>query len=168
MSWTKFLSIIIFAVFFGLLEAAVVVYLRSLFDLQSLHPLTDLTKQDVAISFKVITFLKPHLSALIMGGQKILMVELWRELATLTMLATVAIAVGENFRQRLAYFFLSFGVWDIFYYIFLKFFINWPQTLFDLDIFFLIPVAWIGPVLTPLIISSLLIITAVFILEKRR
>ncbi|MBI4037303.1 hypothetical protein HY385_02670 [Candidatus Daviesbacteria bacterium] len=168
MNWTKFLSVLVFGIFFGLVEAAIVIYLRSFFDLQSIHPLTDLTKQDIAISFKAIAFLKPHLSVLIMGSQKILMVELWRELATLVMLVSLAIAVGENFRQRLAYFFLSFGMWDIFYYIFLKFFLNWPNTLFDTDVFFLIPVAWIGPVLTPLIISSLLIITSVFILEKRK
>ena len=46
---------------------------------------------------------------------------------------------------------LQFCIWDIFYYVFLKFLIGWPESLLTWDVLFLIPVTWTGPVLSPLI-----------------
>jgi len=53
---------------------------------------------------------------------------------------------------------------DIFYYVFLKIFINWPESLMTMDILFLLPVPWVGPVIAPLILSFLMILLALLIL----
>ena len=42
---------------------------------------------------------------------------------------------------------MAFGIWDIFYYVFLKIIYDWPKSLFDWDILFLIPLPWWGPVI---------------------
>lgn len=83
--------------------------------------------------------------------------ELGRELATLVMLLTVGWVAGKRFQSRLGFAVFAFGVWDIFYYIWLKVFIGWPQTLLDPDLLFLIPLPWWGPVLAPVLIAALMI-----------
>jgi hypothetical protein len=85
-------------------------------------------------------------------------VEVAREAATLLMLLTVGILAGHSWRSRLGYFALAFGVWDIFYYVFLKVICGWPHSVMDWDILFLIPLPWWGPVLAPVLISLLLIL----------
>lgn len=84
--------------------------------------------------------------------------EMMREAATMVMLFTVGILAGRNWRSRLAYTSLAFGVWDIFYYVFLKVMCGWPHSLFDWDILFLLPLPWWGPVLAPVSIAGLMII----------
>ena len=61
-------------------------------------------------------------------------------------------------------FLFIFGVWDIFYYVWLKTLLNWPQNLFTWDILFLIPVTWVAPVLAPALVSIVMIIMAISIL----
>jgi hypothetical protein len=85
-------------------------------------------------------------------------VELWREAATLVMLATVGMLAGRTWRRRLGYSALAFGVWDIFYYVFLRIMSGWPRTLLDWDILFLLPLPWWGPVLAPVSIALLMIV----------
>src|SRR5512139_1159051 len=46
--------------------------------------------------------------------------ELVREIATLVMLAAVGWLAGRTWRGRLGYASLTFGCWDILYYVFLK------------------------------------------------
>jgi hypothetical protein len=58
-------------------------------------------------------------------------------------------------------------VWDIFYYVWLKIFINWPMSIFEWDILFLIPVTWLGPVLAPVVCSFTMTILAFAILKYR-
>ena len=43
------------------------------------------------------------------------------------------------------------------YYLALQLLLDWPPSLFTWDILFLIPVAWTGPVLAPLVVSLTLI-----------
>ncbi len=108
----------------GFLEAIVVVYVRELY-----YP--------DGFNFP----LKP------MPGW-LIAVELVRELCTLLMLGGCGLDFRQEYLfQRLAVFLFIFGVWDIFYYIGLKIFLNWPESLFTWDILFLIPITWIGPVL---------------------
>ncbi|HEU5122888.1 MAG TPA: hypothetical protein VFW05_02360 [Verrucomicrobiae bacterium] len=97
-------------------------------------------------------------------------VELIRELATMVMLLTVGILAGRRWRARLGYAAIAFGVWDIFYYVFLKVMCDWPNSLLDWDVLFLIPLPWWGPVLAPVLISVLLIVwgTLVSRFETRR
>src|SRR4051794_34829174 len=86
------------------------------------------------------------------------MAEFVRELATLVMLLTVGILAGRNWRSRLGFSAVAFGVWDIFYYVFLKVMCDWPRSVLDWDILFLIPMPWWGPVLAPVPIAMLLIL----------
>ena len=95
-------------------------------------------------------------------------VELGREAATLIMLAAVARMAAPSGWGRFACFAFLFGVWDIGYYVWLKVLLDWPESLLTWDILFLIPVAWIGPVLAPVLISLLLIggsLWAMYLLE---
>jgi hypothetical protein len=84
--------------------------------------------------------------------------ELVREAATLIMLLTVGILAGRNWRSRWGYALIAFGVWDIFYYVFLIPLTGWPNSLLDWDILFLLPLPWWGPVLAPVLIASLMIV----------
>jgi hypothetical protein len=83
--------------------------------------------------------------------------EMVREAATLVMLLAVGFLAGRTWRARIGYFAIAFGVWDIFYYVFLKIICGWPHSLLDWDILFLLPLPWWGPVLAPVLISLLLI-----------
>ena len=123
----KFFAITLFAIAMGYLESAVVVYLREIF-----YP--------EGFSFPLKT----------MSG-RIATTEIFREFATILMLAAIGFLAGKNSIQRFAIFLYAFGIWDIFYYVFLKLLIGWPESFFTWDILFLIPVTWVGPVLAPVI-----------------
>lgn len=84
--------------------------------------------------------------------------EMIREIATLLMLLAVGMLAGKTRRSRLAYSIIAFGIWDIFYYIFLIPISGWPQSLLDWDILFLVPLPWWGPVLAPVSIAILIVI----------
>ena len=92
------------------------------------------------------------------------LIEIGREAMTMVMLVAIAALAGRNFWQRLAFFMMSFGIWDIFYYVWLKVFLNWPVSLLSWDILYLIPVPWTGPVLAPVLVSLVMIFSAFFIL----
>jgi hypothetical protein len=85
-------------------------------------------------------------------------VEIVREAATLAMLLAVGTLAGSTWRTRLAYTAVAFGAWDILYYVFLRIICDWPQSLFDWDILFLLPLPWWGPVLAPICIASLIVV----------
>ena len=85
-------------------------------------------------------------------------VELWREAATLIMIATLGVLAGRTWRRRAGYAALAFGAWDILYYVFLRLMSNWPRTLLDWDILFLLPLPWWGPVLAPVSIALVMIL----------
>jgi hypothetical protein len=84
-------------------------------------------------------------------------IEIGREAATLVMLLGVAMLAGTERWERFLAFCVSFGVWDIFYYVWLWVLIGWPPSLLTWDVLFLIPVPWTGPVLAPVIVSVLLV-----------
>ena len=85
-------------------------------------------------------------------------VELVREAATMVMLLTVGALAGRTWRTRLAYTAIAFGVWDIFYYVFLRVISGWPRSPLDWDVLFLLPLPWWGPVLAPVGIALLMIV----------
>jgi len=134
-----FLWITIFAIAMGFLETAVVIYMRAL-----LYP--------NGFAFP----LAPIPSSLAL-------VEVLREAATLIMLIGIGIIAGKNAISRFAWFLYTFAIWDIFYYVFLKMLINWPESLMTWDILFLIPTTWVGPVITPVIVSLTMILLAILI-----
>jgi hypothetical protein len=132
----------LFAVAMGFLEAAVVVYLRLHFYPHGFaFPLSDIPKG-------------------------ILVVEVIREVATIVMLAAVGWIAGRNPLCRFAYFSITFGLWDIFYYVFLKLTLDWPASLFTDDILFLIPLPWVSPVLAPVLVSLCLITAGIAVVHR--
>jgi hypothetical protein len=126
---------VIFAIAMAWVESAVVYYLRTMID--RINPY------------------QPAPLPLI-GGLGT--AELVREAATLLMLLTLGILAGNSWRSRLGYAAIAFGVWDIFYYIFLKVMCGWPNSLLDWDILFLLPLPWWGPVIAPISIAILMIL----------
>ena len=133
----SYFTLIIFAVAMGLLEAIVVVYVRELYYPEGFaFPLQ-------ALPARLIT------------------IEIIRELCTLLMLGSISWLSGKTLLQRLSVFLFTFGVWDIIYYIGLKLFLGWPESVLTWDILFLIPITWIGPVLAPIICSIVMILMAI-------
>jgi len=157
----KLFFLILFGIAFGFVEAAVVFYLRLLLHYNSGY-LQDGYKVLLNIGF--IAFVYP--SKPILQTAQVTLAETVREFATIIMLISVSYLSAKYLLQRVGAFLISFALWDIFYYVFLRLLTGWPKSLFDTDIYFLIPVAWIGPIITPLIISSLLFIlgTALYVL----
>ncbi|HYM49147.1 MAG TPA: hypothetical protein VET65_01110 [Candidatus Limnocylindrales bacterium] len=76
--------------------------------------------------------------------------EATREVATLVMLATVAILAGRDWWERAAALLWAFGIWDATYYAGLEILTQWPPSLTTQDVYFLLPVPWGGPVWVPL------------------
>lgn len=132
--WNRWWLVVVYAMAMAWVESAVVFYLRSM--------------------IKRIDPYQPDPLPVIGGFAP---VELTRELATLVMLVAVGMLAGRNWRTRIGYAVMAFGIWDIFYYVFLKIICGWPHSLLDWDILFLLPMPWWGPVLAPLLISLLLV-----------
>ena len=102
---------------------------------------------------------------LVLWPQDLLLVEMGREFCTVIILATAAILVAGTRWSRLAWFMYIFGVWDIFYYVWLALLEGWPPSLFTLDLLFLLPVPWAGPVIAPVVVSLGLMISAALIIK---
>ena len=131
-----YLPLLVFSVSMGLLEAIVVVYIRELYYPDGFRfPLKELPPWLIAV-------------------------EWIREITTLLMLGSVAWITGKRFLKRLSAFLYLFGIWDIVYYLGLKIFLDWPESLLTWDILFLIPFAWVGPVLAPVLCSIMMILMA--------
>ncbi len=147
-TFSRFLIVVLFAVAFAYIESAVVVYLRAIFYPEGFtFPLKDLLKVDPAQKYLVLT-------------------EVGREAATVVLMLTACILFGRNRRQRFAFFIAIFAVWDIFYYVWLKVLLDWPASIMDWDILFMIPAIWASAVLYPLIISAIMLAFAVVILHR--
>ena len=141
----RWLVVVLYAIAMAWVEAAVVLYLRTLtnrLDPYQRGPLP------------LIDILTPA--------------ELIREVATMVMLATVGWLAGRTLRARLAYFLIAFGVWDIFYYVFLRPLTGWPRALLDWDVLFLVPLPWWGPVAAPMSIAALMILWGTLVTESER
>jgi hypothetical protein len=154
-------ALLLFGISFGYLEAAVVVYLRAIYDpiRQRIHP--ERRPNDL---FPLIT--QDQLLAAGPENEQRLIIELGREVATIAMLAGFALVMGRNFNERMAAFAVTFGLWDISFYVFLKIMIHWPESLNTWDILFLIPLPWIGPVLAPVLVSAALIVCGLISLSR--
>jgi hypothetical protein len=127
---TRWAIVIGFAIAMAWVEAASVFYIRALVDRIEPYQANPLPIDDT------------------LGN-----VELWREAATLVMIGTLGMLAGRTWRRRAGYAAIAFGVWDIFYYVFLRLISGWPRTLLDWDILFLLPLPWWGPVIAPVSIA---------------
>ena len=83
----------------------------------------------------------------------LVVVEVWREAATIVMLTGAAAALGRSWRERIAAFLWTFAWWDLTYYATLWLFVRWPGSVATLDVLFLIPTSWIAPVWFPIAVS---------------
>ena len=133
----------VYAIAMAFLETVIVIYLRKLYYPQG-------------FIFPLKGFI----------DHQILSIEWIRELFTLIMLACVGILAGRSKYEKGAYFIHSFAIWDIFYYVWLKVILNWPSSLLTWDLLFLIPWAWVGPVLAPLICSVTMLVLAYIIISR--
>ena len=141
----RWLVVATYAAAMAWVESAVVYYLRTLID-------------------RIVPYQPNPLP--IVGGLG--PVEFAREAATLVMLLTVGILAGRTWRARLGYLLVAFGVWDIFYYVFLKLMCGWPRGLLDWDILFLLPLPWWGPVLAPVLIALFMIAWGTLVTQFER
>ena len=74
------------------------------------------------------------------------------------MLIGIGIIAGRSRSERFGMFIYAFGWWDLFYYVFLKLLIGWPDSLLTWDILFMLPTIWVGPVLAPCLNSLIMIL----------
>jgi hypothetical protein len=139
----RWLLVVVFAIGMAWMESATVYYLRVMVDRLDPYQANPLPMHGI---------LGP--------------VELVREAATLVMLLTVGMLAGRTARTRLGYTAIAFGVWDVFYYVFLKVIYDWPASLFDWDVLFLIPLPWWGPVLAPIAIAALMIVWGTLVSQR--
>jgi hypothetical protein len=123
----------IFAVAFGFVEAAVVVYLRA-----------------------ATGFLPgPHDESLVAFPASLYRIECFREAATMIMLGGIALLTAHNTKDKVVAFLWTFAFWDIFYYVWLRLAIGWPGSFIASDVLFLIPVPWVAQVWFPILVSGL-------------
>lgn len=159
LSLRKKLTIVTFALAFGFVEAAVVVYLRAASGqlpgyngtLAEVRRLSATTHQQ-AQSYAPLP-------------QSLLTIEILREAATMLMLVCIALLAASRKRERWASFLLAFAIWDITYYAGLWATVGWPASFKDTDVLFLIPVPWVAQVWYPLAVSLL---TVLAVLSAKR
>jgi len=135
------IMVTLFSMAMGYLESAVVVYMREI-----LYP--------AGFDFPLAPI-----------EMNLAITEIIREAATLIMLLAIGLVAGKSSAEKFAWFLYSFAIWDIFYYIFLKLLIGWPESLLTWDILFLIPVTWLGPVITPVIVALTMILLALVLMH---
>lgn len=122
--------LLLFVVAMAYVESAVVVYLREIY-----YPR--------GFAFPIVII-----------PDRMAGIEVGREVATILMLVGAGILAGIDRWERFLFFCLAFSVWDILYYVWLRIFIGWPDTLLAWDVLFLIPVPWVAPVLAPVLVSA--------------
>ena len=136
----------VYALAMGYLEAVVVYYIR--YALGDIHATASVASA-VALRFP--------------WG-----IEMTREVATLVMLATVALLAGREWRERAAALLWAFGIWDATYYLGLEILAQWPSSIITQDVYFLLPVPWGGPVWVPLLADALMAVLASWLVFGRR
>jgi hypothetical protein len=146
-SWIRLAVVAVWAIAFALVEAMVVYYLRRIFALQ----------YDTGFTPTGFHFPRDYLPY-----------EQAREAATMVMLLAVGYVAGRTWWQRSAYWLFAFGVWDIFYYVWLYVLLRWPSSLGTRDLLFLMPGEWWAPVWVPVVASCVFIAAAITILARSR
>ena len=133
----RFLLLALFGIAMAHFEGVVVVYLRKILG---------------------IIDSESNIESLKKFPKRYIFIEKTREIATIIMLATLALLVGESWLDKIIVFLWTFAFWDLFYYLSLYILIKWPPSFTTIDVLFLIPRPWIAPVWFPIGISSITII----------
>ena len=132
----------IFALAFGWIEAAAVVYLREIY----------LGAVNVVPGFQFpLVSIPAHLVS----------VEIVREGCTLLVLGTVAWLAGRR-ADRMGTFLLTFGIWNLAYYGVLRLALGWPDSLTTWDILFLIPLPWVA-VWAPATLAGIFVVVGTYL-----
>ena len=158
--WGRLFWWTIYAAAFGYVEALVVVYIRRLTGMAPGLDYHDLW------AAKHLAWNGP---AILVEMQRlgVYKTEYGREIATLLLLLGPAMAAGKTGRERLALYLYTFAVWDETYYLWLKLWTGFPRSLTATDIYFLVPIAWYGPVWFPVVVvMPLLIAFSLWLLRR--
>jgi len=144
----RVIAAMVLAVSLGYIEAAVVVYLRAIIEpVREMHYPDTVDEVVPALTIEQLEQAPRPLTHL-------LATEVGREMTPIVVLLAVAWGMARTWRQFAGLFLLCFGVWDIFYYVWLKVLIGWPASLGMWDLLFLIPAAWVAPVWAPLLAAA--------------
>ncbi|UCG66769.1 MAG: hypothetical protein JSW12_07105 [Deltaproteobacteria bacterium] len=143
----QWIWIVTFAIAFAWVESSAVVYLREI---------------SFGGSFSSPFFLDWENGQLFADAT--IRIELVREIATILILVSVGWAAGKNALQKFCFFMIVFGIWDIFYYIWLWAMVRWPDSLMSWDLLFIVPLPWVAPVITPLLIALAMVVAGLFLL----
>ena len=149
----RWIWVIIFGIAFAWVEGAVVVYLREIYFNGSFH-------FPIVVEWKDGQYVVDDL----------MRIEFGREIATIIMLFTIGGIAGKNALQKFCFFMVAFGIWDVFYYIWLWVMTGWPESLVTWDLLFFVPLPWVGPVITPVLIALAMVVAGSLIIyydEKR-
>lgn len=153
----------VYALAFGLTEAVLVVYVRKLLGIAPGDDYADWFRQR-NVPLSSATFTQEF------SGRGLLRVEQAREIATLVLLAGAGMAAGRSWREKWAIFWWTFAVWDISYYGYLLLLIGFPRSLSAVDVYFLVPITWYGPVWFPLcvVMPGLMVLALWLLLGSKR
>lgn len=139
-----YVSLWLFALAFGLIEASAVLYLREVY------------VRDASLSGSGYL---PNLQATLVSlPSRLVALEMAREACTLVVLAAVAWLAGRRPADRIGAFLISFGVWDLVYYAVLRLVSGWPGSISTWDILFLIPYPWVAPVWAPVAVATFFVL----------
>lgn len=149
----------VYAAAFGVTEAAVVVYVRQLL---GYPPGLDYAQiwaaRGEALSYTAMSRE--------MYNRGLYPVEIAREAGTILLLVGAAMAAGRTWRERWGIFWYTFALWDLTYYLYLVWFIGFPRSLDAVDVYFLIPITWYGPVWFPVcVVMPALMLLGVWLLR---
>ncbi len=147
--WQALVALALFAIAFGYVEAAVVVYIRASIGLLPGFQGTLAEVRQLSASL----YRQPIRD--IQLPPALTQVEVVREAATMVMLISVAFVAGRSRLERWTAFLWCFAIWDIVYYLGLRLTVGWPYSLLSPDVLFLIPVPWISQVWFPLLVSGM-------------
>ena len=137
----RWIWVVSFAIAFAWVESSVVVYLREIY-------------YEGSFSFPIM--IEWEKGAVVID--KLMRIEFGREIATIIMLISVGWAAGRNAVERFCLFIIGFGIWDIFYYVWLRAMVGWPESLMTWDLLFFLPLPWVGPVMAPVLIAMTMVI----------
>ncbi len=139
-AWKTLFIAAAFAAAFGFVEAACVDYLRGNVPAvqQSSFVAADITNPE----------------AVHVLPDSLLKTEMMREAATMIVLLAIPFLGATKVRERWALFLWCFAIWDVVYYLGLWATIDWPTSLRDLDVLFLIPKPWYSEVWYPIVVSG--------------
>jgi hypothetical protein len=143
----SYIALWVFALAFGWIEAAAVVYLRQ----------TSPQATGDAVQFPLMLI-----------SADLVSVEIVREACTLLLLGAAAWLSARRWADRIGAFLLMFGVWDLAYYAVLRLVVGWPRALTNWDILFLIPLPWIAPVWAPATVATIFVVAGSYLFWTAR